>query len=82
MDLLHQAPAAATVTVTVRSVETGLERVVVTNKDGTYSAPYLPIGKYNVQAVMNIYETFHRADGHTVKLHMDHGEAGVAPVGS
>ncbi len=34
----------------------------------------LPPGKYNVQAVLNVYETFHRADGHTVKLHMDHGE--------
>ncbi len=34
----------------------------------------LPPGKYNVQAVLNIYETFHRAGGQTVKLHMDHGE--------
>ena len=34
----------------------------------------LALGKYSVQAVLNIYETFHRADGHTVKLHMDHGE--------
>jgi hypothetical protein len=31
-------------------------------------------GTYNVQAVLNIYQTFHRADGHTVKLHADHGE--------
>ncbi len=31
-------------------------------------------GTYNVQAVLNIYETFHRGDGHVVKLHMDHGE--------
>ena len=23
---------------------------------------------------MNVYETFHRSDGHTVKLHMDQGE--------
>jgi enterochelin esterase-like enzyme len=34
----------------------------------------LPPGAYNVQAVLNIYQTFHRADGHTVKLHADHGE--------
>ena len=34
----------------------------------------LPPGTYNVQAVLNVYETFHRADGHTVKLHMDQGE--------
>ncbi|MEO8657533.1 MAG: hypothetical protein ABI693_03645 [Bryobacteraceae bacterium] len=31
-------------------------------------------GKYNVQAVLNVYETFHRADGFTVKLPMDDGE--------
>ena len=34
----------------------------------------LPPGTYNVQAVLNEYETFHRADGHAVKLHADHGE--------
>jgi hypothetical protein len=34
----------------------------------------LPAGDYNVQAVLNIYETFHRADGFTLKLPMDHGE--------
>ena len=34
----------------------------------------LPPGAYNVQAVLQVYETFHRADGHTVKLPMDHGE--------
>ncbi len=34
----------------------------------------LPDGEYYVQAVLSIYDTFHRADGHTVKLHMDQGE--------
>ncbi len=34
----------------------------------------LPSGTYNVQAVLNVYETFHRADGHVLKLHADHGE--------
>jgi hypothetical protein len=34
----------------------------------------LPPGSYNVQAVLNVYQTFHRADGHTLKLHADHGE--------
>jgi len=34
----------------------------------------LPPGKYNVQAVLNVYETFRRADGHVLKLHPDHGE--------
>jgi Putative esterase len=34
----------------------------------------VPPGEYTVQAVLNKYETFHRSDGHTVKLHMDQGE--------
>jgi hypothetical protein len=34
----------------------------------------LPEGEYYVQAVLNKYETFHRSDGKTVKLHMDQGE--------
>jgi hypothetical protein len=31
-------------------------------------------GEYYVQALLHRYETFHRADGHTVKLPMDRGE--------
>jgi hypothetical protein len=34
----------------------------------------LPAGEYYIQAVLNKYETFHRGDGKTVKLHMDQGE--------
>jgi hypothetical protein len=34
----------------------------------------LPAGEYYVQAVLQRYETFHRADGKTVKLPMDQGE--------
>jgi hypothetical protein len=34
----------------------------------------LPPGDYHVQAVLHEYETFERADGHTVKLPMDRGE--------
>jgi hypothetical protein len=34
----------------------------------------LPPGDYFVQAVLHRYETFNRADGHTVKLPMDRGE--------
>lgn len=34
----------------------------------------IPAGEYNVQAVFHIYETFHRKDGHIVKLPMDRGE--------
>src|SRR5262245_41179800 len=34
----------------------------------------IPAGTYTVQALLHVYETFRRADGHTVKLPMDRGE--------
>ncbi len=34
----------------------------------------LPPGEYWVQALLHRYETFHRSDGHVVKLPMDRGE--------
>ncbi|MFC1783828.1 alpha/beta hydrolase-fold protein [Planctomycetota bacterium] len=34
----------------------------------------LPAGDYYVQCYLNVYTTFHRSDGHVVKLHMDQGE--------
>ena len=34
----------------------------------------VPAGDYYVQAVLNKYETFHRSDGKTLKMHMDQGE--------
>ncbi|HLO05574.1 MAG TPA: hypothetical protein VK198_02955, partial [Terriglobales bacterium] len=34
----------------------------------------VPAGEYYVQAVLHRYETFHRSDGHTVKLPMNRGE--------
>ena len=38
------------VTVTIRNVETGLERVVLTDTTGFFSAPFLPAGRYDVKA--------------------------------
>src|SRR6266852_5808859 len=34
----------------------------------------VPAGDYTVQAVLDVYETFHRADGKTIKLSPDRGE--------
>jgi enterochelin esterase-like enzyme len=34
----------------------------------------VPPGEYYVQGLINVYETFQRADGHVVKLPMDNGE--------
>ncbi len=38
------------------------------------SSADIPDGEYYVQALLHRYETFHRADGPTVKLPMDRGE--------
>ena len=51
----------------------------VTIDDHASGYPYrslseVPQGDYIVQAVLNIYETFHRGDGTTVKLAPDRGE--------
>jgi hypothetical protein len=51
--------------------------VVVDASAVTYpieSLAALPPGTYTVQALLQPYETFHRADGKTVKLPMDQGE--------
>ena len=34
----------------------------------------IPKGEYYVQALLHVYETFNRGDGHVVKLPMDNGE--------
>jgi hypothetical protein len=51
----------------------------VTLDDAAFGYPIrflhdVPPGDYYVQAVLDKYETFHRADGYTVKLPMDRGE--------
>src|SRR6187549_1528666 len=38
------------VTVTVHNTDTGSERVVVTDANGLFRAPLLPLGKYDVSA--------------------------------
>ena len=38
------------VTITITQVETGTTRVLVTNAEGLYSAPFLQIGRYTVKA--------------------------------
>src|SRR5712671_5663025 len=50
------------VTITIRNVETGLERIVVTDKSGSYNAPFLQIGRYNVQAELSGFGTMRRND--------------------
>ena len=38
------------------------------------SVMQLPAGEYYVQALINVYTEFHRADGHTIWAHMDQWE--------
>jgi hypothetical protein len=52
---------------------------IVTVDEHAYGYPVKSLrdvkpGEYFVQAVFHRYETFHRSDGHTVKLPMDRGE--------
>ena len=54
------------------------QTVTLTN-DNAYGYPVrflrdMKPGEYSVQAVLHRYETFHRSDGHTIKLPMDRGE--------
>ena len=41
------------VTITIRNVETGLERIAVTTSNGFFNAPFLQIGSYNVAAELS-----------------------------
>jgi Putative esterase len=53
------------------------EPVLIADAAFGYPVRYLhdvPAGEYFVQVVLHKYETFHRADGHTVQLPMDRGE--------
>jgi len=62
--------------VDVDSLQPGQEAVIDAGVIGypLKSISEIPAGEYYVQGLLNRYETFHRADGHTVKLPMDRGE--------
>ncbi len=62
--------------VTVDGLKPG-QKVVVGDSAAGYPVRKLsevPAGDYTVQAVLNVYETFHRGDGSVVKLAPDRGE--------
>jgi hypothetical protein len=60
----------------IEGMKAGEERIFDSDSPGYPVGSFddLRIGDYNVQAVLHKYETFHRADGHVVKLPMDRGE--------
>jgi hypothetical protein len=62
--------------VDVENMQPG-QSITIDDSASGYPVRYLhdvPAGEYFVQVVLNRYETLHRADGYTVKLHMDQGE--------
>ncbi len=62
--------------VDVDSLPPGTPAVIDTATRGfpLESASEIPPGDYYVQAVLNVYTTFRRADGHVIKAHMDQWE--------
>src|SRR5688572_17623296 len=46
------------VTVNVTNIDTGVQRVVVTNESGLYRAPLLPLGTYRVAAELQGFKKF------------------------
>ena len=49
------------VTVTIRNMDTGAERIVVTNLQGVYRAPLLPLGSYRVTAELSGFKKFEQS---------------------
>jgi hypothetical protein len=62
--------------VDVEALAPGQNAVIADDTLGYPTANFhdLPAGDYWVQGVLNKYTSFHRSDGHTVKLPMDEGE--------
>jgi outer membrane receptor protein involved in Fe transport len=47
-------------TVVIKNTETGFERTVVSNDDGLFNAPFLPIGQYTVEATRTDFNKVRR----------------------
>ena len=45
-------------TVVIKNQETGQTRTVTSNDEGFYNAPFLPIGKYTVEATRNDFNNW------------------------
>ena len=60
----------------VDHLQPGKEVVIDTNDLGypITNLRDLPAGDYYIQAIMNVYTQYHRADGHTIWAHQDHWE--------
>lgn len=59
----------------VSSLAPGANATIDASTNGyPYTLAQLPAGEYYVQAVLNVYTQFHRADGHVIWGHMDQWE--------
>ena len=63
------------VTVTITEVDTGTQRVAVTDASGVFSAPLLPVGVYNLTAELAGFRTQKQPEikvtiGQTIKLRL------------
>ncbi len=63
------------VTVTVTNTDTGATRAVVTNENGLYRAPLLPLGTYKVSAELAGFKTFEQQG-----LSLSAGQAAVIDI--
>ena len=72
----HWFNSPQTVAIDVGNLDPGKTARIDATTPGTpfKSLAQLPPGKYYVQAVMNVYTRFARADGHIVWAHLDQGE--------
>ena len=71
------------VTVTLTEADTGAQRVAVTDANGLFSAPVLPVGVYNLTAELAGFLTQKQPEikltiGQTVTLRIEMGVSGVA----
>jgi hypothetical protein len=71
------------VTVTLTEADTGAQRVAVTDANGLFSAPLLPVGVYNLTAELAGFVTQKQPEikvtiGQTVTLRLEMGVSGVA----
>src|SRR5215208_2551617 len=73
------------VTVTVRNTDTGAQRVVVTDANGLYRAPLLPLGTYKVSAELSGFKKYEQTNipitaGSSAVINMSMDVGGVSEV--
>lgn len=73
------------VTVTVLNTDTGGVRVVITNEQGVYRAPLLPLGAYTVSAELEGFRKYEQTGlslraGQTIPVHIELGVGSMTEV--